>query len=197
MQYVSWGLEVLSAALVGYLAGYAKKKGENRAIREDLNKLLVQVAAVTTTTTEIEATISSGVWDRQKRWELKRDLLFETAKKIAIVQDALAGFCAVALTEKDSIAKGGSGDPERRVSAAAEWNEASKGMEQAALLMHLACSEELRKGLRVFRVRTVQIAGEIFAGRPEAFPAATNEMVAMVDSLRGLMRKEIGLDNDD
>jgi hypothetical protein len=70
-------LTTLLGILVGYLTGYAKKKGENRAIHEDLGKLTDQVAAVTKTAKEIEAKISSDLWDRQKRWELKREVLRE------------------------------------------------------------------------------------------------------------------------
>jgi len=40
-------------------ARISKKKGENLATHEDLDKLVVQVRAVTTTTKEIEAKIST------------------------------------------------------------------------------------------------------------------------------------------
>lgn len=39
--------------------------------------------AVTSTTEEIKAKISNDVWDRQRRWEMKRDILFETGRKIS------------------------------------------------------------------------------------------------------------------
>ena len=57
---ITWGLTTLIGAFVGsYLGSYLKKKGENLATHEDLDKLVVQVRAVTTTTKEIEAKIST------------------------------------------------------------------------------------------------------------------------------------------
>ena len=54
-----------------YLGSYLKKKGENLATHEDIDKLLAQVTAVTQATKEIEAKISVDVWERQKKWEIK------------------------------------------------------------------------------------------------------------------------------
>jgi hypothetical protein len=62
---------------------------ENLAKKEDLDDLLREVHAVTTTTKKIEAEISSGVWDKQKRWELKPEVLFEAARRVAAAFDAL------------------------------------------------------------------------------------------------------------
>jgi hypothetical protein len=47
------------------------------------------VRVVITTAKEIEAKISNEMWDRQKRWEMKREVLFEVAKSIADLDDAL------------------------------------------------------------------------------------------------------------
>ena len=52
-----------------FLSSYLKKKGENLATHEDLEKLVVQMEATTTATKAIEARISHGVWDQQQRWE--------------------------------------------------------------------------------------------------------------------------------
>jgi hypothetical protein len=90
----SWAFTLVTFASAGagaYLGGYLKKKGENLATHEDVDKLKEQVRVVTTTTKEIEAKISNEVWDRQKRWELKRDVLFEGTKRLSEVDEALTG----------------------------------------------------------------------------------------------------------
>ena len=93
---IGWGLTTLVSAFVGsYLAGYLKEKGENFATHEDIDKLVEQVQAVTQATKEIEAKISSDVWDRQKHWEMKRDVLFSAAKAFAATDDALLSFGSV------------------------------------------------------------------------------------------------------
>src|SRR5437870_10327269 len=81
MHFVMLGLAVLASGFLGFLAGYMKKKGENLATHEDIGKLVEQMSAVTKATKEIEAKISSDVWDRQKHWEMKREVLFVAAKK--------------------------------------------------------------------------------------------------------------------
>jgi len=67
-----------------YFGGYLTKKGENLATHEDIDKLVDQVRAVKQTTREIEAKISDEVWDRQKRWELKREVLFEATRALVL-----------------------------------------------------------------------------------------------------------------
>src|SRR5208283_2457485 len=79
-------LTALASSGVGlYLGAYLRKKAENLATREDLDKLVEQVRAVTTATKEIEARISDEAWNREKMWELKRDVLLEAVKGLAIV----------------------------------------------------------------------------------------------------------------
>jgi hypothetical protein len=69
-----------------------KTKGENLATHEDIDKLVDQVKVVTATTEQIKTEISDAAWNRQKRWELKREVLFEAAKRITEVDEALVAF---------------------------------------------------------------------------------------------------------
>ena len=82
MPYITFAIRALLGFFGGYFKAYATKKGENRAMQEDIHKL-------TTITKEIEAKISGELWDRQKQWELKRDILYGAAKAINEVNDKL------------------------------------------------------------------------------------------------------------
>jgi hypothetical protein len=82
-------LSFVSAGLGAYLGSYLKKKGENLATHEDLALLIDQVNAVTTTTKEIEARISSDMWDRQKQWEMKKEGAFEVMKAATSLHTAV------------------------------------------------------------------------------------------------------------
>ena len=99
-----WKLALLClfAGAGAYLGSYLRKKGENLATHEDINNLVTQVRAVTTATKEIEAKISEATWDTQKRWELKREVLFEAMKQTAILKDKLTNLQAFYQTEKES-----------------------------------------------------------------------------------------------
>jgi hypothetical protein len=81
----AWVLATAGASFAGsYFGAYFKKKGESLATHEDIDKVVDQVKAVTQTTKEIEAKISGEVWDRQKRWELKREVTFGARRRRAL-----------------------------------------------------------------------------------------------------------------
>jgi hypothetical protein len=64
---IEYGILLVTAGAGGYLGAYLKKKGENLATREDIDKLVAQVSAVTAATKQIEARIdrASRVHERQ------------------------------------------------------------------------------------------------------------------------------------
>ena len=95
-QIIWFALGVVLGALLAYLTAYMKKKGENFATREDLQDLVTQMSEVTKATRKIEAEISTDVWDRQKRWELRRDTRFEVAKRLTELDEALSRLYTVA-----------------------------------------------------------------------------------------------------
>jgi hypothetical protein len=49
--------------------------------------------AVTQATKEIEAKISDDVWARQRRWELRRDILLQTMDEITNMQGPFGRSC--------------------------------------------------------------------------------------------------------
>src|SRR6266852_1966802 len=83
------GLSLVGGWAGAYFGAYLKKKGENLATHEDIDKLVDQVRAVTQTTKEIEAKISSDVWTMQKQWEMKQEVLFDAAKRIVELDNGL------------------------------------------------------------------------------------------------------------
>jgi hypothetical protein len=96
MELVAWGLTTLVTAFVGsYLAAYLKKKGENLATHEDIDKLVTQVAAVTITTKQIEERVSDEFWQKQKRWEAKRDAIFEVMRRLGECEAATSELAAI------------------------------------------------------------------------------------------------------
>jgi hypothetical protein len=63
----------LGSGAGAFLGSYLRKKGENLATHEDIDKLIDQVAAVTDATETIKAQIGSDLWTRQSVWQQKRD----------------------------------------------------------------------------------------------------------------------------
>jgi hypothetical protein len=138
MQFVYGVPSTLISLFVGfYLAGYLREKGKNLATHEDIVKVLDQVRAVTTTTKEIEAKISNDVWDRQKRWELKRDLSFEFAKTVAGAKDVISNVYAVYNTDKTLTTEKRDARLENRNRVMTKYNEAISRLDDAFLRISL------------------------------------------------------------
>ncbi len=66
-----------------YFGAYLRKKGENLATHEDLDALVEQMKAVTNATKQIEAQISTDVWHRQSRWEMRKTAILEALRDFA------------------------------------------------------------------------------------------------------------------
>jgi hypothetical protein len=180
----SWG--------ASFLGAYLKKKGENLATQEDIKNLITQVSAVTTATKEIESKITGDLWDRQKRWELKREALFEMTKRIALAKSALQHLCAVYTTEKASKEKGKPERPEKRIEVGTEWTEAANELDQTTSLVALTCGQDVLKAVQAFAIFTGDLAEEITQGRPESFIASAKELVSKANAVMMAMREEIG-----
>jgi hypothetical protein len=187
--YMAWAvpiLLILVGGFGGYLAGYMKKKGENLATREDIDKVFAE-------TKRIEAKISDDVWDRQKRWELKRDLLLDAIKKIAGVRENLTRLHAIYLTNIRST------NPEmlelevRRTGVGTKWIEAIERLDEIVFLAELACDGGTVAALADFDMFARHISLEIMQGRPEIFDTSVNELAAKLNAIRAAMRKEIGI----
>jgi hypothetical protein len=194
LQLIAWGLTTLVGAFVGsYLGGYLKKKGENLATHEDVANLVSQVTAVTQATKAIEAKISSDVWDQQKRWELKRDVIFEVARKIGRATEAMTHLHAVYSTEKQAKAQGLPERPEKQAEVSAEWNAVAGDFEGAIVLVSASCGIELLKVLLDFGMFMRSLSLEIMEGKPESFMQSSKDLTAKGYAVTLAIRKELGI----
>jgi hypothetical protein len=71
--------------LHNYLGKYLTKKAENLATHEDIQKLVDQVRE----TESVKAEIADRMWDRQRRWDAKRDLYLEIYSSLHKLYDLL------------------------------------------------------------------------------------------------------------
>lgn len=179
-------LAIIAAAFGGYLAGYMKKKGENLATREDIDKVFAE-------TKRIEAKISDEVWDRQKRWELKRDLLLDTIKRIAACKDALTKLHAVGMTDKQSTTPDTEERGAKRTRVYAEWNNAADRLDESIFLLDMACGGETIRAVGDLDMFTRRLSVLIHDGKPEAYLESAEQYGAKLNAVRSAMRKEIGI----
>jgi len=137
------GLSLLGGWLGAYLGAYLKKKGENLATHEDIDKLVDQVRAVTQATKEIEAKISSDVWTRQKQWEMKREVVFDAMKRVIQADNALLSYSMILKVDHTEDEAWVQTVHDRLV----KWLDAANALDESRILVTVVCGEETKKAL--------------------------------------------------
>jgi hypothetical protein len=168
------GIAVISLVFAGiglYIKTYVTKKAENLATRED-------VAAITQTTKSIEAKISDEFWNKQKRWELKREVLFEAAKRLAEVDDALSYLTSVY----------------QYAHQRERWIKATASIDETKLLVEIVCGSETISAFENFVPLAQRIAVEVIGKDPEAFAKSKESFFENLIVAKAAIRKELGFD---
>lgn len=194
-KFAAWVLGTAGASFGGsYFGTYLKKKGENLATHEDIDKVVDQVKAVTQTTKEIESKISGDLWNKQKHWEMKRDAIFDMSRKISGVDDALSTVYSSnahfqALAERaDALSKA-----EALAKVSGSWSVAADGFDGALGLMTIVCNIETCQALREFIIFTRRLVPEI-QKNAASYLGASKEMAQKLRRIQDLLRKELGVE---
>ena len=176
------------------MAAYLKKKGENLATHEDIAKLVDQVRAVTTATKEIEAKISTDVWDRQKRWEMKRVVLFEETKRLEAVTNALIGLNTTFRLYKQREQNGEPVSAEHKLQAGNRWMEAAHKLAEMGLLLNIVCRVEVSNACDDIYLFVGKIAGGILNDDLEIYNRSVVELAKKKFAVMDAIRKELETD---
>jgi hypothetical protein len=182
---------LICAGIGSYLGSYLKKKGENLATHEDLDKLVEQVAAVTQATKSIEAAISDDVWDRQKRWELKREVLFEAARRLAEIDNALRYLNTVSrFAHQQKVAVGF----EEKRKAQERWHKAETAILETMLLVEIVCGNETIAAFQNFGSLAYGIVVKVSEKDFEAYAESEESFAKTLSAARAAIRKELKID---
>jgi len=186
----------LSGGVGAYLGSYLRKKGENLATHEDIDQLVDQVRAVTTATKQIETKISSDLWDRQKQWELKREILFDAAKQLAKVDNKLLSLN----TFWQHRSQGQIEDEGSRVQLehtyVTEWQDCMQSFDETESLIWATCSRQTMQAFAALGDLLRQIAKQIVNGDLEAYAKSKVQRLQTFSSARVSIRLELGINFD-
>jgi hypothetical protein len=192
---IALGFAAIAGAFFGwFLRPYLGKKGQDLASHEGTDKVLNEVRAVSARAKEIEAKISGDVWDRQKRWELKRDVLFEAVKKSAAVHQALMRVHAVYQTDKAAMARGETGRADEHIKISGVLLQASAELDDTYLLVSLVSGGETRKALGEFIPLARDIGMKLTDGHPEVLQESRSEVSKKLAAVTAAVRKELEID---
>jgi hypothetical protein len=182
----------VSAGAGAFLGSYLKKKGENLATKEDFGDLVKQVQAVTTATKEIENKLSHEVWNRQKQWKLKREVLFELTKAMSSAVDALTTVYSFYETERKRSGPMPPARQEKELSVTASFSDAATAFDNATILATILCGTDLQTAALNFGtfVRETKMEAKDL---PE-FPAnRLTELAVKRNAVTTEIRRELGL----
>ena len=193
MKSVFWLITAAISGAAAYLGSYLHKKGENLATHEDINKLVDQVSAVTTATKQIEAKISGDLWDRQKQWELKRDILFDAVKRLNDVDSKLL----LLNTFWEHKINGRIGSQESQVGLShrytTDWQEAMHGFEEVEALAQVTCSPETMRAFAQLGALLKRIASDVVNGNQLTYELSQKERDKLFGLAKVAIRRELGI----
>jgi len=195
MDYVwlSAALSLVFAGVGAYLGASFKKKGENFATHEDIDKLVDQMRAVIQATKEIEANmgnISSDAWNQRKRWDLKRDVLFEAAKRVAELDKGLLALHALLCVDSPDDKKWA----EARLRATKQWNDATTRFDETKQLVGIACDKDTILAFSSLGGLTSDIAAKLVHRDRDVYDKMASVLSKGLLAARLAIRKELGIE---
>jgi hypothetical protein len=100
------------------------------------------------------------VWDRQKQWELKQEVLFEATRRIAETSDSLTSFgSAVKISRGEDKEKW----EETLSKEATRWANANSALDETLMFIQIVCQEDTIEAYKDFRKIAVDFGRKIAA----------------------------------
>ena len=188
--FIAWGLTTLIGAFVGsYLAGYLKKKGDNLATKEDFDDLKKQTRELTQTTKEIEAKINDQVWNRQRQWEMQRDVLIEYARTISDFEQAIM-LISIRVVHRNKAQF----QVEQFRDALTGLNKSSDKFVRESFIVELVVSTKTQAGLRELSQVLRNACDDILQSeRTDTYSSHHKEIVWKLENVKELIREELGI----
>jgi len=187
---LAWVLGAVIAGVGAYVGAYLRQKGQNFARREDLESLVQEVKRVTQTAEDIKQEVSHGYWERQRQWEIKRDVLNQVAKSVKSLNVTLMGLAAVSsYFHMETLSL------ERQLASekAGAWGEAFDEFDRVATLVAVSCEGPTINACNALYVYAQQIARRLTAGDEKAYEEQYHEFARLRWAITHAFRKELGI----
>jgi hypothetical protein len=156
-----------AGAVIGFLAGYFKKLGENLATKHDFDEIKGQTADLTEATKKIEAKIDDEIWDRQKQWEMRRDILLEIMRSMADIRNAHYGVTAAFKGAKKAPTDKQAEWIAIKANAVEAWRIATEKLELSRITAEVLGDTALIEALKGFRTSVRLAYGALTMNAPE------------------------------
>ena len=193
-RFVPVVLSFAGAGVGAYLGAYFNKKRENRTIRKDLDELVTK--AVTQATKDVEAKISNDMWDKQRRWEMKRDAFFAVVRELESMERALSDLHTMYTPAMGDLAQSGPHTLymiEQKSKALEQWTGVSARFDAARAQAALAGGAEVLGALNAVGKTMREVAQGLLRGDLAIYSKSQKDMAAASIRVTAAIRKELGL----
>jgi len=188
-------LTFLAGLAGGIFGGYLSKWGEIRAVHKQLDDVIKDTREIREATARVEATVSLELWDKQKRWEVRKEALFDVINELANISYALTR-----LTSSHESAKQ-YGQPnnafwlQQKTEAITNWTKASLSYDRAILLAMLVSGAESRPLLSLVNTLMGRAGKDVVNNDLDHLSKIEPQIVSGVKSLIEIFRKELRLED--
>jgi hypothetical protein len=186
------GLNFIVSGFGAYCGLYLKQMGHSFATQEDINKLIDQVRAVKKATQVIEAKISTEVWDKQKLWELKRDVLFEATRRVGEIEELLNALNSILQAELKEPKEGNLAWMEMKIANNKKWSKALAHFDETKLFIEVTCAKETKEAFDSYGRLGLELATVINRRTGDAYQKYFPELIVKHCAIRTAVRNELG-----
>jgi hypothetical protein len=190
---VVWlGLNFIVSGFGAYCGLYLKQIRHSFATQDDINKLIDQMRAVKKATQVIEAKISTEVWDRQKLWELKRDVLFEATRRVGEIEELLNTLNSILQVELKEPKEGNLAWMEMKIGNNKKWSKALAHFDETKLFIEVTCGKETKEAFDSYGKLGLELATAINKRTADAYQKYFPELIVKHRAVRTAVRTELG-----
>lgn len=199
----TWIVGLIATSATSSMVTYVTTRAKNLATHDDLDKVIEEVRAVTREqesikadiareTEEIKAKLESGVWDRQKRWEVRRDVILEYLRCAGRTDMALRGVVSSLMTKPAAVEKQAEWAV-HHLRHMDKWLDLSQELEGAKGVLDVVAGKELRlASIRWFALRT-SVLTKAREGDTTHYRASIVALQQSSTALYSAIRNELGL----
>jgi hypothetical protein len=146
--------------------------------------------------------ISSGVWDKQKRWEMKREVLFEAARKISEIDDAMLSNSIVLKADRAKQKEWEARTPSMEEQSSwgqtknerlMRWTKASSEFDVSRAFVLIVCSKEASQAFSELGTYINTLAAQM-TQNPDAYASGRLEIFKKIPLAQKAIRKELEVD---
>lgn len=186
-------LLIVFGGVVATIGGYWGQRFKNAAMKDDFEDIKEQTRQLAEATREIETKIDDQVWNRQRLWEMKREIMFKAVKRLNDVENNLLSLEIFWQNKPDDEIESQEAGITFRNGYLTSWQKAMRSFEELEALTQVACSLETMRAFTQLGNSLRATAARIVNGDKFAYTASMKERYKLSGLAKAAIRRELGV----